>query len=273
MTNSRIIIPDNFMGINTAEAYRRVMEESRKPKAQAPKNPNPLTVNPEIVSHDYIQIPGISKVISKFEVQGYNNADWQNTHFELHENGLYMPTIPEFIAHFINVLDSYKSKGKKPLFDAAGNPISEKDTEDIYLHLTKDHIAAYGQGTSKGAWTHLDAKFEDQGGMKMLSEHRIVIDNGNKTLVPGKIENLEACLMQDGFADLAFNRQGLPTQASSVQSYEQGRNIYFWHPRNERVAWFGAFSGWAALSCSGIPSVRVPSLGVFAVREAGGNAS
>src|SRR3989338_5796202 len=150
---TRIIIPDNFMGINTAEAYRKVMEESKKPETQIQDNLNPLAINPNFVKHDYVQIPGANRVISRFEVLGYNDLNWENTHFKLHDNGLYMPTIPLFMQYFMNVLNSYKSKGKKPLFDANGNPVPENETKDIYLHLTKNHIAAYGQGTQEGAWT------------------------------------------------------------------------------------------------------------------------
>ncbi len=231
--------------------------------------------NPDIVSHDYIQIPQFQgEVISKFEIPGHNNLNFQDTHFKLHDNGLYMPEVPLFMQHFRNVVEAYKSNGKKHLFDSAGNPISEDELKDIYLHLTKDHIAAYESesGNLRGAWTWLDAKFEnDEGnGMKILSRHRTFKDSsGEKVLKPEKIEALEACLMEDSYIDFNnLNSQGLPTRKSQNQEYKQGENIYYWNPKNGRVAGFSASSGGADLSCNWGPSDGGSSLGVFAVAQA-----
>ncbi len=259
---------------------RRLMEEgdgggdgNGASENEKPVNEPFQSGNTNIVSHDYIQIPGTNRIISRFEVQGYNNLNWGNMQFKLHENGLYMPTVPEFMQHFQNVVASYNSKGKKPLFDANGNPISEEDIEDIYLHLTKNHIATYGAGTSEGAWTYLDAKFlggNGNKGMKMFSQHRTKIDSqGNKTLVPSKSEDLESCLNEDRYAELKFNSQGFPIQESKKQEYEQGNNFRFWYPRNEGVARFGAGSGGASLDCNWFPGYANSSLGVFAVAQGG----
>ena len=266
----RIEIPTMRRGIDNREAYRKFVEEGDKTTGAEPQTSQPVTFsNKSIVAHDYVQIPQSKKLISKFEVQGYNNMNWQDTHFKLNENGFYMPTVPLFMEHFVNVVEAYKGKGKKPLFDANGNPISKEEIKDIYLHLTKNHIAAYGQGTSLGAWTWLDAKFDEQNGsMNVSSEHRTFIDgNGNKTLQAGKIENLEKCLMTNSFSDLVFNKQGLSTQTSATQQYTQGENIYFWYPRDKAVARFGAGSGGAALDCASYPGGVDSSLGVFAVLD------
>lgn len=253
-----------YKGSDGIKELREMENEEETPKEK--KEPFEFQ-NSEIVKSDYIQIPGTEKVISKFEVQGYNNMNWDDTHFKLQENGLYMPTIKLFTTHFMNVLNSYNSKGKSPLFDASGNSISEKETEDIALHMLKDHIAIYGN--SKGAWTWLDAFFETQGDkIKMRSEHKVKIDSdGKKILVPGKVEDLEKCLMEDCYVDLKFNSQGLPTEKWKEQSYNLGKNIYFYFPRSGPVARFNANDGGADLGCDRYPSNRVGNLGVFALAK------
>ena len=268
-----IKIPETtIFGKPVKGAIERVFSRQAQQVQQTQPAPQPLAVNPNIVAHDYIQIPKLRKVISRLEVQGYNNLNWEDTHFKLNENGLYMPTIPLFMQHLMNVIEAYKSKGKKTLFDASGNPVSEKDLGDIYFHLMKDHIAVYG--SNPGAWTWLDARFADDGGMKILSGHRTSKDSqGNRILKPGKTENLESYLSEDCYADLdSASRQGLLTRKSQSQSYVQGSNVYFWHPIDGRVARFYANSGGADLGCGGNPSGGYSNLGVFAVADAGQNA-
>jgi len=261
MTKNPIEIPKTFMGVSTEEAYRRILEEPEK-KANVSDNQLVQLGNPNITKKDYIQIPGINRVISRFEVQGYNNMNWDNTHFKLHENGLYMPTPAVFMKHFMNVVEAHKSNGQKTLFDAAGNPISKKDLEDIYLHLTKDHIAVYGN--QAGAWTWLDAKFEEG---KILSEHRTKRNGRDKILHPNKVESLEAALTEDCIADLEFNTQGLAVKKSKKQKYVAGKNLYFYYPRENLVAGFYAYSDRAFLDCDWVPVDSDSDLGVFAVTD------
>ncbi len=228
--------------------------------------PETVAVSGNINPSEYLGIPGTNTIISKFELPDYNNLNWKDTHFKLYEKGLYMPTPAIFMPHFLNVIDAYKNKTR--LFDAAGNPIPENELEDMYLHLTKDHIAAY-QGGQTGAWTWLDAQFEEQGeAMKIHTNHKVV----NNKLKPQTIQDLEQCIKKDCYVDLEFNSQGFPTRESSSQNYIQGQNIYFWHPRNGSVARFGAGSGRADLGCDWYPDYMNSSLGVFGCSDAGGDA-
>ena len=268
MEKPRIIIPKVYGGISIDEAYEKIMAGSPVPDTSIPENQAFEFKNPDIVGSDYIRIPGINRVISRFELAGYNNMNWQNTHFKLHDNGLYMPTIPEFMQHFLNVLDVFKSNGKKKMLDANGNPISEKDTEDLYKHLTTNHLPQYGG--SYGTWTWLDALFSSDGNsLKFNSEHRTSKNQGERILVPKKSEPLEACLTGNFWAGLKLNRQGLPVEQSSSNSNKPGENIYFWPPVADRVARFYAYSGGAGLDCDGSPVNWDPGLGVYAVAEAG----
>src|SRR3989344_436539 len=224
--------------IDVSEDIRKGLDSMRVPytlvnseltaTASASKEPVDFQ-NPDIVKHDYVQIPETGRLISKFELQGYNGMNWTDQNFKLHESGLYMPEVPEFMTHFKNVVDVYNSKGKKVLFDAAGNPVPEEELRDIYLHLTKNHIVAYFHGV-EGAWTYLDAKFKQSDNeMYVLSGHRTQDAEGIKILVPTKTEKLEACLTEDSFADLdSVNRQGLLTMKSRKQKYQIGENVFFW---------------------------------------------
>ena len=68
-----------------------------------------------------------------------------------------------------------------------------------------------------------------------------------------KTAPLEQCLWQDGLADVNFmNNQGLLTK-SCGSNYEQGKNVYFWHPIDGRVTRFDADSDRANLNCNRDP--------------------
>jgi hypothetical protein len=241
-----------------------------EPKAESPiiqQTPFDL-VNSKINKSDYIQVPNTGKVISRFELPEYNNLTWKKAHFNLQENALYMPTVSLFMTHFMNVLNSYNSKGKTPLFDASRNPISEKDTNDIYLYLTEGHTSAYGSQTQ--VWTWLDAFFKKENWiMKIFSEHRVITNQrGKKILNPTKVENLESCSGGNkwGYANLTFNEQGFPSSASKFQEDVLGKNIYFAHPKNKKITFFEACGG-PGLHCYGSPSGLYVSTGVFSVAQ------
>ena len=80
-------------------------------------------------------------------------------------------------------------------------------------------------------------------------------------------ESLEQCLRQDKNPGIDIDSwlnqatsQGLPHENSASGS------LYYWHPRNDKVAGFGAGSGGAGLVCCWGPTFSSASLGVRAVR-------
>ena len=150
--------------------------------------------------------------------------------------------------------------GRAKVCDGAGKEVSSQELSIIYDDILKK------KNPWEGEW--LDSKFEQQNGVwKMIYDHRLDA-GGNLT---GKTEDLEACIMEkDCFVDLAFNNQGLATKESSNQNYEQGKNVYFWHPRNGSVARFGAGSGRADLVCGSDPANASGRLGVRVARNFGG---
>ena len=67
----------------------------------------PIQLKANISLQDFIQtditgINGNKTAISKFEFPGLNNLKWEDTHFKLNENGLYMPTPEIFMQYFRN---------------------------------------------------------------------------------------------------------------------------------------------------------------------------
>ena len=231
-------------------------------------SPAPLSVNAKINLSDYVNIGinglyGSPVLISKFEMQGYNNLNYEKTHFKLLENGLYMPSPEIFMAHFNNVMNAYNRKSK--LVDGNGDEINGNELDDIYKHLTKNHIASYGESDKAGAWTWLNSKFNIQKNkVGMIEMIKGIDQKGNLISITSPLED---CLKEDCFAELKFNSQGLAVEKSKKQKYLQGDNIYFWYPKNGAVAWFSAASDWALLVCNGDPGYSSSSLGVFACAE------
>ena len=220
---------------------------------------------------DYIQVPGVNGlygnpvVISKFEVAGMNNKNYEDTHkavFQLRE-GVYIPPPSIFMPHFKNVVSAYKNN--QPIFDAAGNPVSRQELEEIYKHLTTNFKDAYG-GNKPGAWTWLNARYVQGSGFKKLDLETIIGVDADGTFKTRK-EPLLPCLDKDVFAEIAFNAQGIPTQKSAEQNYKQGENIHYYKPVKGRVAWFDAGSVRADLLCYGNPVGSDASLGVFLCAE------
>ena len=225
----------------------------------------PIQVQANVNLGDYVQIPNLNKIISKFELQGFNNLNYENTHFKLFENGLFMPDPALFMKHFLNIKDAYQ--GKIKLYDGLGQVLNKKEIEDIYKHLTTDHITIYGQGTEKGAWTWLNSRFVKGKGFSDLDLETITSVDGNGDFNTRR-EPLMECVQQDCYVNLDFNSQGLAIQGSRKQDYVQGENIHYWYPREGCVAGFVASSGRAYLDCDGDPSDSDASLGVYGCCEA-----
>jgi len=269
--------PETFMGIPIKGAYAKLIqeeEEKERGKAakpvktaksvskQAKSKPSAVQLKPftpqvtaKINLSDFIQIPQYNILIRKEEE--FKGINWKNTHFKLGENGLYMPRIDHFTAHYLNV--RYAASGKVTIHDGNGNPIKKSEAKDLWLYLSTDH--------KNGCWTWLDALFKkEQGKLYLETDHRIVL-NGNKKDIQGKSAPLEKCVKDECYVKLDFNSQGLPTQKSKASDYSQGKNIYFFPPSDGSVAWFLAVSDWAFLYCYNVPAYAYGGLGVFSCAE------
>ena len=261
---AKIELPDKVFGKEVKGAMERVLS-SQQPVQDI--QPIMSSTSFDIKgSMPYIQVGinglyGKPVAISRFELPGYNNTKWEKEHFKLHENGLYMPTPSIFMKHFKNVVDAFNNN--KTLYYANNSPVSKDDIKDIYLHLTKDHIAIYG--SNPGAWTWLNARFVKGSGFNNLDLETVI--GANKNTLIRREEPLEQCLFEDSYAEIEFNSQGLAVKKYKDDSYKQGKNIKFWYPRKDAVARFLADSDGADLNCLRDPDYSYSGLGVFGCAE------
>ncbi len=252
MKDFKPLVPVNPEGLD--EVARSLLEETPQAKAQ----PSGIAIKARINPSDYIRIPDTSIVIAKRQPQEYNNKKWDEAHFALGENGLFMPTPSLFMKYFLGVLAA--KQGSANLYDASGSQIAQSELDDLYTHLTKH---------KNGAWTWLDAKFVKGNGafdLDIETDHR-VIGSGNKKKLASRRKPLEASINEDCYVDLDFNAQGMPKRKSDTQDYAQGNNIYHWFPRENAVARFNANSGRAYLDCNRNPQYSFTALGVLACAE------
>src|SRR3989338_3839020 len=184
------------------------------------------------------------------------HGDWkQGVHALLKQEGLEMPTPAVFMPYVKHVIAAYKAG--ETLCDGLGNPLGSQEREDLYLHLTTNHIHG-------GAWNWLNARFvAHEQGFQGFGLERVVDVRDDGALVT-KTEPLLECVGEDGYVTLDFNAQGLPTKLSGVQEYMQGENMRFWFPRMGSVAGFDADSDGADLNCDWDPTFSYSGLGVFA---------
>ena len=245
-------------------------EPQQENKGKGPEQIAIINPDAQITKSDYLQAPGIKGIhgnpiiISKFEIQGANNKNYENTHKHTLQNGLYMPTPGIFMPHFLNIVNAFHKN--ITIFDGEGNPISRKELEDIYKHLTTNHISVYGVKGQEGAWTWLNGKFIKGTGFNSLDLETVIGLNKDGNLIT-RSSPLEECVWNNAYVNLKFNSQGLATRESGAQEYKQGNNIYFRHPIENAVVRFTADSSRADLYCDRLPGGSDPSLGVFVCAE------
>jgi hypothetical protein len=227
--SKRIEIPGEFMGVPVSkETLKEALESTKKRKTEESPHPNALSLE------GFEYVPSIRLYVAK-EKELFNN-DWNQTQESLHQRGDRMPTILEYIT-FINHLRTKNDEESRKILD------------EIY--------------TVRNPWRSewLDAKF-------IVKDSRVTMEY--HTFTNSKIEeksiDLQGILMGDKTPGidlnswLSDNEHGLPKQ-----NIQDGQ-LYFWHPRTERVARFGANSDWAYLGCGGGSGYHDSSLGVRVAR-------
>ena len=203
--------------VEDEERRRQLEEKLGRGKPRESEQPAPMRLdNSRINPSEYIQIPQYMALIGE---------------------GLFMPTIPIYMTHYLNTRDA--SQGKTDLYDANGAQLSNSEVNKHWNQLSKD------------CWTWLDAMFSLENGIWKITDK-----------IQGKAD-LADCLKEDGFADLdSLNNQKLPKKSSGKQEYSQLNNILFYHPSDGAVARFYANSGRAGLYCYRNRDLANDSLGV-----------
>ena len=240
-------LPDNIFGIDTKEAYRKYQAQPDKKKEE----PKPRTVTTSIDGvnlSDYVYLANHNLYVAKQRT--LQNHNWENAHKELHKQKARMLTIREFV-DFLNLLKSGNAQ------DGLQNKIKKEDLQVIY----KDIVEV--RDPYRAEW--LDAAYRNvQDKWFMDYNHRTV----NGTLTPQNQESLEACLREDKTPGISLeNWLSNPTKQGLPKANVGKGSLYYWHPKDKRVSWFGANSDGAGLICGEDPAVSDDRLGVRAARE------
>jgi len=222
------------MGVDSKEAYERIMNRKEEPEVQIP-----IAQQKGKDTEDFIYVPSINLYVAKERT--HLNENWFECHKLLQANGERMLILPEFI-EFLKY--------------------TKTNFPNIYKEITE----------VREPWRieWIDADFKVKGKNLFINYNHILDSNGN--LVPQNSEVLDKnTLMKDKNLGISLENylvsghknQGLPTKSCA------GGNLYYWHPRrdNNSVARFDADSDRASLSCNWSPSNQYSSLGVRAAKQ------
>lgn len=187
--------------------------------------------NLKIKLEDFVKIPDTKIAIAKR--QSFNGLKWEEAHFKLQENGLFMPTPSLFTKYLTAVIQA--KDGKTQLYDANGKDISYKETKKLYGNLTNQFVWKIDS-----IWTWLDAKFVkslEGSELDIETDHRVIVNSSDKHL-QCKVYPLESFLKEKCYTNLIFNSQGLPKKISPAQEYVKGENIFYYSPKEDCVVDF-----------------------------------
>ena len=252
-------IPDKIFGIDTTEAYEKVMKKLENKEIEEPKIiPAPLDAKD---SANYILLPQTKDhpdlYIAKRRLsikdlnqpsaqlqdnnQGYiGDIKWKQA-IDLNTSLGNFTLPPVYFVEFLNLLRSGRA------FDGKGSILSKATLDQVL-----NEILAV-RDPYRAEW--LDAKF----GNNTIRHHKFD-SNGKLTEVT---EPLEECLMQDKTPGINLDYWlRNPTPQGLPRNDTPDGDLYYWHPQNNAVALFGAFSDRAGLNCYRDPQGSYLALGV-----------
>jgi len=228
---AKIKLPKRIFGIDTAEAFERVMKEAE----------NPMTGQEQVQEKapdlkGFVYVPSIKLYLAK--ERDLNGLNWNQAQEELRKRNLMMPTPYQFREFLKFLKTGYQDRQE-----------AEKILDEIL--------------TVRNPWRAewLNARFEKRkDGLYMISENILV--NGKYQNIEQKLDNF---LAEDKTPGISLDdwlnsnsQHGLPT--AKVKKGE----LYYWYPRSGSVAGFGADSVWAYLGCYWGPEYSDSLLGVRA---------
>jgi len=219
---------------NIQTSENKALENMRKADEERKTSPSAKELE------GFIYVPSINLYMAKERT--LKGESWNETHKLLQKENKFMPTIYHFTEYLKYLKTDYQ----------------DRDEAEIIL----DDILKTGD--YRGEW--LDARFEKRkNGLYLLSDHRIE----NKKLIAKSEHPLESCLMKDKNPGIDLedyletaNSQGLPSKNT-----KDGK-LYFYYPRDGRVARFDVNSVRADLLCGDyVPDYSGGGLGVFPCAE------
>ena len=243
MTDPKPIVPVNPAGLD--EVAKSLLEGDPNPPPSASSGGSNIRNAENYVilpgkAHGNYSYPDLVVAVEKTHM----STNWNQAHEALHRENAFMLTLRQYI-DFLQMLKS------RTVYDGRGTRLASGKVDEIL-----DEIL-----TKREPWRAewLDAYFKDvNGGLNISYDHRII----NGQLKPQRTEPLESCVMEDAYINLfSANRQGLPTSKTRTQE------TYFWHPKDGRVARFGANSDGVDLVADWGPADSDSSLGVRVARR------
>lgn len=261
-----IKLPRTWLGEPVSGSMEQILKVAPLPPQEPPQSPAPVFQQPSgiVDPSSHIILPGRThgsysypQIYVAME-RSYLNEDWNQAHESLRKEDAFMLNPRQFV-DFLALLKSGNA------YDGTNQKIAESRLTEILNEIVEV------RNPWRSEW--LDAKFTKvQTGKKLIvlpkNEMHVTYHthDGSGKLVE-KTELLQDCLMEDKTPGIDFDywlanatKQGLPP--ANCQSGQ----MYYWNPRDGRVARFYAGSDWADLYCDGNATDTNSRLGVRAAR-------
>src|SRR3989344_5247123 len=177
--------PDAELMARGTSNYGPRLDAVREQLKKASEEHKTLVISPSINPADYVNLGvnglyGNPVLISKFEIPDANSKDYEDTHKFALSKGLYVPTPRIFMAYFKHVIDA--KNNKIALLDGNGSEIKGRELDDIYGHLTTNHISSYGINGRAGVETWLNARFVPGSGFNDMDLEMVISMNKDGSL-------------------------------------------------------------------------------------------
>ena len=166
------------------------------------------------------------------------DTSWDNCYYGLLTSGFHMPTIKDLVARLNHLKTGQVLDGNRTPIDP--------------MPILEEHLAV--RPPYRGEW--LGARF-----IALKKEMYIIYHKEENGIRREVIEPLVDCLMEDKQISLEYWLQNATSQGLPPTATPNG-DLFYFSPRNGRVAGFAADSDKAGLYCDGGSKGSDPGLGV-----------
>jgi hypothetical protein len=241
ISDPRPLFPRDPQGLD--DVAKKLLTKPTKevivPSAASIENPEKYIIL-EGKTHGSYSYPDMVVAMEK----SHHNNNQDVTHQLLQQEHSYMLTFRQGV-DFFNLLRSGKA------YDGRGQQVTPQRLQEVLDDIMK----------VQGSWRaeRFDAMFSKQGRQLNIIYHIIQPDGSLQEVT----EALDDCLMKDKKPgiDLQYWLQNATPQGLPPKNIPNG-DLWYWHPRDGRVARFDAVSDGACLDCDGNPQYSGSGLGV-----------